>query len=168
MNNSASALVILYNGEKPDKHIVENIIGMLYHHGVAVKPETTVVKHFDEESLSKLIVSRAMNDALDDNTAQLPSEDSIEQACTYIVGRFGEFFVKSKSNDTSAKYVNFMFAVKNAVDEARSAFPCTESDKALINAIVIIGESEIPKTIRAKTGMTTIAISIIKRIYQNG
>lgn len=161
MNN---VILFLYNGRKPSAAAIEQMTNILANTGIAF-PESIECKHFDSDSIAKAIVRTIRPE--EEKTKPDSEISALEQSCIYMAERFKAYIHKGISQKPIQSYVSFMFALRNAYEEAR-ADPYAETNKAFVEAVRIIYENELEITpeMRKRTGINNIAIRIICKFYE--
>ena len=153
-NNSAHAIVILYDGRDMSEEeyaiFSATVVDLLSRNGVAI-PELTTMVYKDAEELTKLLLKETANVRKTKNGKD-KKDDPVENALTYISTRYKTFF---GNRDTLA----LAFQLNKDLIQ-------NPNDTALFNALKIVCEDEtVYEPQLKKYGISRDALNTIQKWY---
>lgn len=152
-NNSAHAIVILYDGRDMSEEeyalFSATVVDLLSRAGIAI-PELTTMVYKDAEELTKLLLKETANVRKTKNGKD-KKEDPIENALMYLSTRYKTFF---GNRDTLALAFQLSKDIQNT------------NDVALFNALKIVCEDEtVYEPQLKKYGISRDALNTIQKWY---
>ena len=152
-NNSAHAIVILYDGRDMSEEeyalFSATVVDLLSRIGVAI-PELTTMVYKDAEELTKLLLKETSNVRKTKNGKD-KKDDPVENALTYISTRYKTFL---GNRDTLALAFQLSKDIQNT------------NDVALFNALKIVCEDEtVYEPQLKKYGISRDALNTIQKWY---
>ena len=152
-NNSAHAIVILYDGRDMSEEeyaiFSATVVDLLSRAGVAI-PELTTMVYKDAEELTKLLLKETANVRKTKNGKD-KKEDPVENALMYLSTRYKTFF---GNRDTLTLAFQLSKDIQNT------------NDVALFNALKIVCEDEtVYEPQLKKYGISRDALNTIQKWY---
>ncbi len=152
-NNSAHAIVILYDGRDMSEEeyalFSATVVDLLSRAGIAI-PELTTMVYKDAEELTKLLLKETANVRKTKNGKD-KKEDPVENALMYLSTRYKTFF---GNRDTLALAFQLSKDIQNT------------NDTALFNALKIVCEDEtVYEPQLKKYGISRDALNTIQKWY---
>lgn len=146
MNNTHSAVVMIYNGEEAERNDIAVILSMLRDRGI-LKDGDIIVKTFNENDLSNILLGSAVRAKKVEIKVDEPTDPKIE-ALTYL-GKIFKHMMKDLNDDVNqvAVYMARRYA-RGIYNEADTVF-CTAMDTISSLNLVDKFDGEMAKTIKS-------------------